>query len=241
MVVIRSARRRAVARLLLLAGAVAGAMAGPRRAHALALADLSQRDASAGLKAALERAAGLAVELLSKTDGFWGNDLVRIGLPDWLQKSERLLKLAGRGRQVDELKLGINRAAEQAAPEARTLLVNAIRSMTVDDARALLQGGDDAATRFFASKTREPLTGRFMPVVARVTERSGLARQYNALAGEGEKLGLVKPDEARIERHVTTRALDGLYLTIGAEEKKIRQNPGAAASDLISKAFGATK
>lgn len=203
--------------------------------------NLSEKDAAAGLRAALERGAGIAVDLLGKPDGFWGNDRVRIPLPEWLQRGERMLKMLGRGNDVEQLKVGINRAAEQAVPEARSLLVSAVRGMSVQDARQVLTGGDDTATRYFADKTRTRLTARFTPIVSKVTDRIGLARQYNGLAAEGEKLGMVKPEDARVERHVTARALDGLFLMIGEEEMKIRRDPVSAGSDLLKRVFGALR
>lgn len=233
-------RRHALARLAAWTAFAALGIAA-RDARALSLADLSNRDAAAGLKAALEQGATVAVQLLGKTDGFWGNDRVRIPLPEWLQRGESALKLMGRGRDVEELKLGVNRAAEQAVPEAKNLLVNAVRTMSVQDAKSILTGGDDSVTKFFAEKTRAPLTTRFLPTVTKVTDRIGLARQYNSLAGQGEKLGLVKPEQARIERHVTGRALDGLYFMIGEEEKKIREDPLSAGAAIAKKVFGALK
>ena len=212
-----------------------------RDAHALSLADLTQKDASAGVKAALEKGATVAVELLGRTDGFWGNDKVRIPLPDWLKKAEGALKLVGRGKDIDELKLGVNRAAEQAVPEAKTLLVSAVRNMSVQDAKGILTGGDDSVTKFFAAKTREPLTGKFLPIVTKVTEKIGLANQYNALAAKGQQLGLVRGDQAKVERHVTAKALDGLYFMIGEEEKKIRSDPIGTGSEILKKVFGAIK
>jgi hypothetical protein len=233
-------RRHALAQLAAWTALAALGLAA-RDARALSLADLSNRDAAAGLKAALEQGANVAVQLLGKTDGFWGNDRVRIPLPEWLQRGETALKLMGRGRDVEELKLGVNRAAEQAVPEAKNLLVNAVRTMSVQDAKSILTGGEDSVTKFFAEKTRAPLTIRFLPIVTKVTDRIGLARQYNALAGQGEKLGLVKPEQARIERHVTGKALDGLYFMIGEEEKKIRRDPLSAGAAIAKKVFGALK
>lgn len=211
----------------------------PSRSHAQGLAALSQRDATAGLRAALERGSNIAVDLLGRNDGFWANERVRIPLPDWIRRGESALKLMGRGRDVDELKLGINRAAEQAVPEARALLVNAVKTISVQDAKGILGGGSDSVTRFFAERTRAPLGEKFLPIVGRVTEKIGLARQYNALAAQGESLGVVKPEQARVERYVTGKALDGLYLMIGEEEKKIRQDPVGAGSEILKKVFGA--
>lgn len=210
-------------------------------ARALSLDQLTSADATAGLKAALTLGAEVAVGLLGKTDGFWTNDLVRIPLPEWLQRAESTLRFMGRGKDVDDLKLGVNRAAEQAVPQAKALLTGAVRNMTVDDAKGILRGGENSVTQFFADKTRSPLFDRFVPIVTQVTDRIGLARNYNKLVGQGENLGLVKSGEARIERHVTGKALDGLYLMIGEEEKKIRRDPVGTGSEILKRVFGGLK
>jgi hypothetical protein len=214
-----------------------------RDAQAFSLADLSQGDASAGVKAALEKGALIAVGLLGKRDGFWANDKVRIPLPEWIAKAEKGLKVLGRSKDVANLKEGINRAAEQAVPESKILLQNAVKSMTVTDAKKILTGGDTSVTTFFKDKTAAPLTEKFLPIVTGVTDKIGLANQYNQLAGQIEKSGLVKlkPDQARVERHVTTKSLDGLYTIIGEEEKKIRQDPVGTGSDILRRVFGAIK
>ena len=230
---VAAARRRV---LLALA-----AFAASSSARALSLDNLTNADATAGLKAALTRGAEVAVGLLGKTDGFWASDLVRIPLPDWLQRAESTLRIMGRGRDVDDLKLGVNRAAEQAVPQAKALLVGAVRNMSVTDAKNILRGGEDSVTKFFAEKTRTPLFDRFVPIVTQVTDKIGLARKYNRLVGQGESLGLVKSGEARIERHVADKALDGLYLMIGEEEKKIRQDPIGTGSEILKKVFGGLK
>ena len=206
---------------------------------AQSLEQLSGRDATAGLKAALDRGASVAVASLGRTDGFWANPKVRIPLPDQLQRVRSALRLMGKADEVDALELAINRAAEQAVPQAKTLLTNAVKSMSVDDAKQILRGGDDSVTQFFKSKTAPQLSERFLPIVRQVTQRSGLAQQYNALAGQGAALGLVKPEQATVERYVTQKALDGLYTMIAEEEKKIRDNPLAAGSDIIRRVFGA--
>jgi len=206
---------------------------------AQSLEQLSGRDATAGLKAALDRGASVAVASLGRTDGFWANPKVRIPLPDQLQRVRSALRLMGKADEVDALELAINRAAEQAVPQGKTLLTNAVKSMSVDDAKQILRGGDDSVTQFFKSKTAPQLSERFLPIVRQVTQRSGLAQQYNALAGQGAALGLVKPEQATVERYVTQKALDGLYTMIAEEEKKIRDNPLAAGSDIIRRVFGA--
>jgi hypothetical protein len=207
-------------------------------AHALSLSDA---DAASGLRAALERGAGSAVSLLGRTDGFLGNPQVRIPLPEWLEKSAGLLRAAGQGHRVDELETAMNRAAEAAVPEAKTLLVNAVRKMSVSDAKGILTGGDTSVTQFFADKTREPLGVRFLPIVTRATEKVSLASKYNRVAGKAALFGLVKAEHANIEQYVTGKALDGLYLMIGEEEKKIRQDPVGTGSAILRRVFGALK
>ena len=201
--------------------------------------DLSNADAAAGLRAALERGAASAVDLLGKPDGFLGNPKVRIPLPKWLEKSQKLLKLAGYGDQVDELNVSMNRAAEAAVPEAKALLVGAVKKLTVKDAQRILGGGDTAVTEFFAEKTRLPLGERFLPIVTRATEKVGAARRYNSLATRASSLGLVKGDDANLQRYVTGKALDGLYAMIGEEERRIRQDPVGTGSAILKKVFGA--
>jgi len=210
-------------------------------ARAQSLASLSDAEATRGLKAALETGAATAIRLLGVQDGFWGNPQVRIPLPDALQEASKILKAMGQRRQVEELEVGINRAAESAVPLAKNLLVGAVRTMTVTDAKNILTGGDTSVTTFFAGRTREPLTGQFLPVVRNVTSRIGLAAKYDRLAGRAAGLGLVKKEDAAIDPYVTRRALDGLYFVIGEEEKKIRQNPMQAGSDILRRVFGAIK
>jgi hypothetical protein len=210
-------------------------------AHAISLNELTGADASSGLKAALEKGALTAVSLLGVADGFMGNDKVRIALPGYLNDAASLLKKLGQGKKVDELILGMNRAAENAMPMAKDMLVDAVKSMSVGDARAILQGGNTAATNYFSSKTREPLGHKFLPVITQATAQVGLADKYNAVAGKASKLGLLKPQEASLQTYVTGKAMDGLFWMIGEEEKKIRQDPIGTGSALISKVFGALK
>ena len=233
-------RRESLVHLVLYSAALLVAAPG-RHAYAFSLEDLSQKDASLGVKTALEKGAEVAVSLLGKADGFWGNDAVRIPLPDWLHKAETALRFLGKGRDIDDLKLGVNRAAEQAVPQAKTLLVGAVRSMSVQDAKGILSGGENSVTQFFKGKTEKPIGEKFLPIVTKVTDRIGLAREYNRLAGQGEQMGLVKPEQARVERHVTTKAMDGLYYMIGEEEKKIRQDPMGTGSAILQKVFGAMR
>ncbi len=234
-------------RLVTQAGASAiGALilAAHQQAHALSISDLagiSNQDAGNGVKAALEKGALAAVAILGKTDGFFGNEKVKIGLPGGLQDVAKLMKNLGQGKRIDELMLSINRAAEAAVPMGKELLVGAVRAMTVNDAKNILTGGDTSVTTFFAEKTRAPLGVKFLPVVTKATEKVGLANKYNEFAGKAAGFGLVKKEDANIQQYVTGKTLDGLYLIIGEEEKKIRQDPVGTGSAILKKVFGAIR
>lgn len=209
-------------------------------AHALGLGDLSNADASQGLRTALERGAVSAVGLLGRPGGFLDNPKVRIPLPGFLEDAAKLLKAIGQKKRVEELEVAMNRAAEAAVPLARDLLVNAVKTLTVADAKNILTGGATSVTSFFAEKTREPLFVRFLPVVTGATRKVALAEKYNALAGK-VPAGLIRKEDATIEHYVTRKSLDGLYFMIGEEEKSIRQNPVATGNALLSKVFGALR
>ena len=217
------------------AGVFFGALLGGGPAWA---AGLSEIDAAQGVRSALERGALAAISLLGRTDGFLGNPLVRIPLPGILDDAAGLLKFTGQQHKVDELVTAMNRAAEAAVPQARTLLLNTAKSISVDDAVTIVRGGDTSVTDFFARKTRLPLGEQFLPIVTRSTEKVALADKFNAVAGRAAKFGLLKGDEANIERYVTGKALDGLYLMIGEEERKIRRDPVATGSAILRKVFG---
>lgn len=206
------------------------------QARALSLSDA---DASAGLKEALQRGAEVAVGLLGKTDGFLGNPKVRIPLPSGLDSAAKLMRGLGQGAQVDELVTAMNRAAESAVPEAKPLLIDAVHSMTVTDARKILTGGQTSVTKFFAGKTRKPLGIKFLPIVTSHTEKVALAQKYNAVAGQASGFGLVKKEDANVQQYVTGKALDGLYYMIGEEERRIRKDPVGTGSALLKKVFGA--
>ena len=199
---------------------------------------LGDADASAGVKAALERGAVAAVALLGRTDGFLGNALVRIALPGYLNDGAKVMKALGQQKRVDELLTAMNRAAESAVPQAQDLLVSTVRNLSVQDAVRIVKGGDTSVTDFFAGRTRSPLSERFLPIVTQATERVSLAEKYNSVAGRATGLGLVKKEDANIQTYVTRKALDGLYLMIGEEEKNIRRDPVATGSDILRKVFG---
>jgi hypothetical protein len=202
---------------------------------------LSNTEAVAGLKQALADGSAAAVAQLGRENGFLGNAKVRIPLPPTLQRLEGALRFAGMSRQAEELRTSMNRAAEAAVPEAKSLLTDAIRKMSVQDARGILEGGDTAATDYFRRTTQAQLAQRFLPIVKMATERVGLAAQYNNLAARATQFGLVSEEQASIESYVTTKALEGLYLVIAEQEKAFRQNPLAATSSIVRKVFGALR
>lgn len=210
-------------------------------AQALSLGELSNNDAGGGLKQALTQGAGMAVDQLGKADGFLGNPKVKIPLPENLRKVAGLMRKLGMGQYADDLETAMNRAAEAAVPEARPLLVNSIKQMSMKDAKAILTGGDDAATQYFKRTTAEPLAEKFRPIVRKTIAKVKLAEKYDEFAGKAVKFGLVKGDDAHLENYVTARALDGLYLMIAEEERAIRKDPLAAAGSLARKAFGALR
>ena len=210
-------------------------------AFALGLTDITNTDAVAGLKQALTDGSAAAIEKLGVENGFFGNAKVKIPLPDSLQKVEGLLRAMGMKRQADELELTMNRAAESAVSEAKPLLVNAVKSMSIDDAKGILSGGNTAATDYFRRKTADPLAKKFLPIVKKATAKVGLAQKYNAIAGNGAQLGLIDTSQASIEQYVTQKTLDGLYVMIAEEEKALRQDPVGAASSIVQKVFGALK
>jgi hypothetical protein len=202
---------------------------------------LTNSDATAGLKAALEKGSGLAVDLLGKTDGFLGNGAVKIPLPDSLKKYEKLMHSVGMGRYADELVLTMNRAAEAAVPESKKLFVEAVRKMTVQDAKGILTGGQTAGTDYFKRSTTDQLRQKFLPIVKRATARVKLAEKYNQYAQKGVQFGLVTKEQANLDDYVTQKALDGLFYMVAEEEKQIRQDPVKAGSDIVKKVFGALK
>ena len=210
-------------------------------AHALSFADLSNQDASSGLKAALDKGASAATSKLGVENGFLNNDKVKIQLPSILEQARPILKMTGKGAQLDELVVSMNRAAEAAVPMAKPLLLNAVKSMTLTDAKNILTGGETSVTEFFKEKTSAPLSQQFLPLVKGVTDKAGLSAKYNAVMGQAQKFGAVSEKEATVEAYVTQRALDGLFLMIAEEEKAIRQDPIGSGSKVIGKVFGLLK
>lgn len=207
-------------------------------AHAINLTGLTNRDVVAGLKEALNKGATNAVGNLGKVDGFFGNDRVKIPLPDSMKKVDQTLRNIGMGQYADELVLTMNRAAEAAVPEAKTLLINAVKEMSVQDAKGILSGGDTAATDYFRGKTSHKLSAKFLPIVQQATAQVGVAQKYNQLAGNAARLGLLDESQVNLENYITQKALAGLFLMIADEEKAMRANPLEQGSKLLNKVFG---
>lgn len=207
-------------------------------AFALSLADLSQSEASGGLKDALAQGAKVAVQQLGKPGGFSNDPEVRIELPGKLGKAARTMKMMGMGAQVEQLEASMNKAAEAAVPEAQALLLDAVKKMTVTDAKGILSGPNDAATQYLNRTSREQIRARFLPIVKKATDQVGLAQQYNTFASQAATFGVIDAKSASVEGYVTEQALNGLFEVIAKQEASIRQNPAGAATSLAKKVFG---
>lgn len=203
------------------------------------LASLSNREAGNGLREALTQGVGKAVGQLSQSDGFLGNPEVKIPLPPSLAKAEKFLRDLGLDRQADQLVTTMNRAAESAVSEAKPILLEGLKKMTLADAKAILSGPDDSATQYFRKTSGEAIVLKFLPRVKAATERVKLAEDYNRFAGPAAKFGLLDEQEADLDQYITRKAVDGLFLVITQQEKAIRQNPLGQASQLLKKVFGA--
>ncbi len=224
---------------LALSAAIALGSFAVNNAWAISWSDISNQDASAGLKSALNSSTLKAVEKLAAADGFWNNPKVKIPLPGYLEDARGVMNALGMKKQAEELHLAINRAAENAVGEAKPVFINAIKSMSVQDAKSIISGGQDSGTQFFKGKTSDTLRTKFLPIVKKATERVGLAQKYNEFAGKGAKLGIIKGDQANVESFVTQKALDGLFLMMADEEKAIRADPIGKGTDIVKKVFGA--
>lgn len=200
---------------------------------------LSRTDATKGLREVLETGALAAVQRLGRADGFLADSRWRVPLPSLLNEAQGLLRTLGQGQRLDELITAMNRAAESAVPLAKPLLRDAVKRLTVQDAKAILKGGDTAVTDYFARQTRPALTERFLPIVTRVTSQIGLAQRYNGLVDQVASLGVLRSQPERVEQHVTASALNGLYGVIGEQERQLRQNPLEAGSAILRRVLGA--
>ncbi|OEC37372.1 Protein of unknown function [Pseudomonas cuatrocienegasensis] len=208
-------------------------------ALALSLADLTQSDASGGLKDALTQGVQVAVKQLGTPGGFSNNPDVRIELPGNLGKAAKTMKMMGMGAQVSQLEASMNKAAEAAVPQAQAIIVDSVKKMSVQDAKGILSGPQDSATQYLNKSSREQIRAKFLPIVKQATDQVGLAKQYNSFAGQAASFGVIDAKSANIESYVTEQALDGLFEMIAQQEASIRENPAAAATSLAKKVFGA--
>jgi hypothetical protein len=193
---------------------------------------------ASGLKEALQVGANNAVKLTGRPDGYFGNEAIKILLPKNLRTLERGLRAVGYGPKVDAFVLSMNRAAEAAAPAAKKIFIDAILSMSFDDARKILSGGDTAATDYFKSKTTEQLTVAFRPVVEKTMDQNSVTQQYKQLIGQAQTIPFMKSQSLNITDYVVSQALNGLFYMLGQEERKIRKDPAARTTDLLRQVFG---
>jgi hypothetical protein len=191
-----------------------------------------------GLKEALSIGTNNAVKNVSKVDGYFGNEAIKILMPEKIRKVTEVLSAIGYKKEVDDVVLSMNRAAEKAAPKAIPIFVNAIKHMTFDDAKKILQGGDTAATDFFKEKTSAKLFDEFKPVVTESMDKVGVAQSYKKMTAGYDQVPFMKKEDVDLDHYVTNKALDGLYHMVGQEEKKIRTDPAAQVTDLLKKVFG---
>jgi len=198
---------------------------------------LSENEIVQGLKEALEIGTDNSVNLLSRLDGFYKNPDVKILLPEKVRQAESLLRTAGFGAQVDAFELSMNRAAEQAAPEARKLFWEAITEMTFEDAKTILEGRENEATLYFQSKTTDRLTALFMPIVHTAMADVGVTRTWQNLDDSMRRIPFMESIRFDLDAYVTGKTLDGLFFMIEQEERKIRKDPAARVTELLQKVF----
>jgi hypothetical protein len=191
-----------------------------------------------GLKQALEIGTENAVKTVSQVNGYYKNPQIKIPLPETVQKAETVLRAVGYGPKIDELSLSMNRAAEKAAPKAKALFWDAVKAMTFEDARQILKGSDDAATRYFESKTRGKLQQLFTPIVHTTMDQVGVTRTYQQLYAKVNAIPYVDRLNLDLDAYVTGKALDGLFYMVAQEEAKIRKDPAAQVTKLLKEVFG---
>ena len=190
-----------------------------------------------GLKEALYVGSQNAVLETGRLDGYFGNEVIRILLPEELEIAEQGLRLAGQGRRIDDFVLSMNRAAERAAPYAKEIFWNAIREIRFEDARQILTGGDTAATDYFRAATGTPLSEAFLPIVQQATDEVGATRQYKELVGRYQSIPFSRSLVFDVDQYVVERALDGLFYVLAEEERKIRTDPAARVTEILQRVF----
>ena len=197
---------------------------------------LSDDQIVAGLKQALELSTGKAVGLAGKTDGFLRNEDIRILLPTKLQSVGKAMRLIGEGDTVDDLEIGMNRAAERASPQAKPIFLDAIKKMSFSDARNILTGGETAATEYFKRTCSADLTTAFTPIVHSSLQRVGVIKKYDRVIKTAPG-GSAIANEFDLDKYVVGKTLDGLFYMVGQEEVKIRTNPAAQTTALLKEVF----
>lgn len=191
-----------------------------------------------GLKEALSIGTDNAVKLVSRVDGYFGNDLIKIPVPDETRKVLNSLAKMGFKKQVDEFVLTMNRGAEKAAPQAVAIFLQAIKAMTIEDAGRILLGNETAATDYFKKKTNDDIYKAFKPVIAASLDSVGATRAYKTLMDKSRSVRLLKQTNVDLDHYVTNKAISGLFIMVGQEEKKIRLDPAARTTELLKKVFG---
>ena len=199
---------------------------------------ITNDDMIQGLKEALQIGTQNAVATVSKVDGYYQNPDIKIPLPEEIQKAGKYLRLAGYGPKVDEFEQSMNRAAEQAAPEAKQIFLGAVKEMQISDAKKILDGPDNAATSYFKDKTYTHLQQIFKPMVKDTMGQVGVTRQFQDINNKLSSIPLADKASVDIDQYVTDKSLDGLFFMLAEEEKKIRQNPAARVTDILKKVFG---
>jgi hypothetical protein len=212
-----------------------------RLLQGLGIGGLSDAKIGSGLKEALRVGTETAVSLTGKTDGYFANQAIKILIPSQLETADKGLRMVGYGPQLDEFVLSMNRAAEAAAPGAKKIFGDAIGAMSIEDARKIWSGGDNAATQYFKSKTSDQLTAAFKPVVDKALNQVGVTRQYKELLGRAQSIPFMKTESLDIDRYVLGKSLDGLFLVLGEQEKQIRTNPAARTTELLKEVFATAK
>lgn len=198
---------------------------------------ITNADIAAGLRQALNNGIEKQVSKLTQTDGFYRNELVKILLPQELQRVDRTLRDIGMGNLADEGLRVLNRAAEDAVKEATPIFVNAVRQITFDDARNILLGPDNAATNYLSSRTTQELYGRFNPVISNSLDKVGATQVWNTIITQYNSLPLTNNVNPDLPDYVTQEALKGVFTMIAVEEKEIRNNISSRNTDLLRRVF----
>jgi len=199
--------------------------------------ELDSKTIIAGLKEALNVGAKNGVSTVSKVNGYFGNQMIKILVPEKVKKIERLMRKAGMGKEVDKFVVSMNRAAEKAAPQALSFFVAAIKEMTIPDAVKILRGKDTEATEYLRSKTYDRISGAFKPVVSSAMNDVGVTRSFKEMMDKAKSIPMLKRESVDLDQYVTSKALDGLFVMVGQEEQKIRKDPAARVTELLRTVF----